>query len=111
MPVFASRLNTVTRAAPTADVRAAESSPNEQMLRCQTCGSRNAMWEWCTHCANPNPFAWFKRLRLVAVLIVCGFAVLLVFLAHQRTQTLALSAHEPASRTASDLHLARRSGF
>ena len=81
------------------------------MLRCQTCGSRNATWEWCTHCANPNPFAWFKRLRVVAVLVVCGFAVLLALLAHQRTQSLALSAYESASRTSSDMYLARRAGF
>lgn len=84
---FTSRLITVAREAATANVSARESPPSRDekiMLRCQTCGSREAMWEWCPRCGNPNPFAWFKRLRAIAVMLTFGVAVFLSVLAYQR---------------------------
>ena len=60
------------------------------MLRCQTCGSRSALWEWCRRCGNPNPFAWFRMFRFIVVMMVFGAAMYLALLAYQRTQSLAL---------------------
>jgi hypothetical protein len=60
------------------------------MLRCQTCGSRQAMREWCRRCRNPNPFAGFRRLRTIAVVLVAGVAMVLALLAYQRTKALGL---------------------
>ena len=60
------------------------------MLRCQTCGSRSALWQWCRRCGNPNPFAWFRIFRFIVVMMVFGAAMYLALLAYQRTQSLAL---------------------
>jgi hypothetical protein len=60
------------------------------MLRCQTCGSRSALWQWCRRCGNPNPFAWFRIFRFIVVMMVFGVAMYLALLAYQRTQSLAL---------------------
>lgn len=64
------------------------------MLRCQTCGSRQARREWCCRCRNPNPFAGFRRLRTIAVVLVAGVAMFLALLAYQRTQALGLAPQE-----------------
>jgi hypothetical protein len=64
------------------------------MLRCQTCGSRQARREWCWRCRNPNPFARFRRLRTIAVVLVVGVAMFLALLAYQRTEALGLAPQE-----------------
>jgi hypothetical protein len=64
------------------------------MLRCQTCGSRQARREWCCRCRNPNPFAGFRRLLTIAVVLVAGVAMFLALLAYQRTQALGLAPQE-----------------
>lgn len=64
------------------------------MLRCQTCGSREARREWCCWCCNPDPFARFRRLRTIAVVLVAGVAMFLALLAYQRTQALGLAPRE-----------------
>lgn len=81
------------------------------MLRCQTCGCRNAVWEWCSRCGNPNPFVWFKRFRAIAVMVVLGFALFLVLLAYQRTQSLDASVREFAGEAPRPRYLVRYGGF
>lgn len=63
------------------------------MLRCQSCGSRAAAWEWCSRCGNPDPFARFRRARLVAVLLILVAALFLALLAHQKTRSLDWAGH------------------
>jgi hypothetical protein len=81
------------------------------MLRCQTCGSREAKWEWCSRCGNPNPFSWFKKFRAIAVLLVLGGALFLALLAYQHTQSLDLSVQEFRGGPWSNAGSFRRAGI
>lgn len=81
------------------------------MLRCQTCGSRHAMWEWCSRCGDPDPFAWFKRLRAIAVVLTLGVAVFLSFLAYQHTHSVDLSEQDFRSDASHRFLFVRRAGF
>lgn len=111
---LARRLTAVAREAATANVSAMEMSPQEIrkiMLRCQTCGSRHAMREWCSRCGDPNPFAWFKRLRAIGVMLVVGAAVFLAVLAYQRTHSVEWSEQQFGSDASRRIVFVRRAGF
>lgn len=69
------------------------------------------MWEWCSRCGNPNPYAWFKRLRLTGVMLVLGVAVLLAFLAYQRTNSLGLAEQEFRDGASRGVLFVRRAGM
>lgn len=81
------------------------------MLRCQTCGSRYAMWEWCSRCGNPNPFAWFKRLRAIVVMLTLGLAIFLAVLAYQRTHSVDLSEQVSGAGAPRNVFFVRRAGI
>ena len=81
------------------------------MLRCQTCGCRSAAWEWCSRCGNTNPFAWFKRFRVIAVMLALGCSLFLALLAYQRTQFLDASVREFTGEAARPKYLVRYGGF
>jgi len=79
------------------------------MLRCQTCGSRQARREWCWRCRNPNPFARLRRLRTIAVVLVAGVAMFLALRAYHRTQALGLAPREFRG-VSQGIYLARHEG-
>jgi hypothetical protein len=81
------------------------------MLRCQTCGSRKAVWEWCSRCGDPNPFAWFKRFRAIAVMLVLGVAAFLALLAYQRTQSPGWPDQDSGGSASRDIYPVRRAGI
>lgn len=68
------------------------------------------MWEWCSRCGNPDPFARFKRFRIFAVATVFAFSLLLALLAHERNQSLDASAREFGRRMPHPLYLVLRAG-
>ena len=81
------------------------------MLRCQTCGSRNAVWEWCSRCGDPNPFARFKKLRAIGVFLALAIAVVLALIAHQRMRSLDLSVQAVRMDAGESIYFARRAGI
>ena len=69
------------------------------------------MWEWCSRCGDPNPFAWFKRLRAFAVMLTLGFAVFLAVLAYQRTHSLDVSVQEYGAGSPQPVLFVRHAGI
>lgn len=68
------------------------------------------MREWCSKCGNPDPFAWFRRFRAIAVVSLFAVSLLLSLLANERNKSLEGSVRESGRSKPLKFQLVRHAG-